>query len=76
MLSSLGNCAAKRGTMVTYTVVCIWFVWLYDIICASIDVVIVPPAQLQRQLNVDNIQMQSSPAYVSIDKNPRLYQNI
>ena len=37
----------------------------------------IPPAQLQRQLNVDNIQMQPSPAYVSIDnKSPRLYQNI
>ena len=75
MLSSLGNCAVKKGTMVTYTVV--WFVWLYDIICGSIDVVTVPPAQLQRQLNMDNIQMQPSPAYVSIDKkSPRLYQNI
>ena len=41
------------------------------------DVVTIPPAQLQRQLNVDNIQMQPSPAYVSIDnKSPRLYQNI
>ena len=42
------------------------------------DIVTIPPAQLQRQLiNVDNIQMQSSPAYVSIDnKSPRLYQNI
>ena len=37
----------------------------------------IPPAQLQRQLNMDNIQMQPSPAYVSIDnKSPRLYQNI
>ena len=43
----------------------------------SIDIVTVPPAQLQRQLNVDNIQMQPSPAYVSIDKkSPQLYQNI
>ena len=41
------------------------------------DIVTIPPAQLQRQLNVDNIQMQPSPAYVSIDnKSPRLYQNI
>ena len=41
------------------------------------DVVMIPPAQLQRQLNVDNIQMQPSPAYVSIDnKSPLLYQNI
>ena len=53
MLSSLGNCAVKRGTMVTYTVV--WFVWLYNIICRSLDVVTVPPAQLHRQLNVDNM---------------------
>ena len=45
--------------------------------CHSIDIVTVPPAHLQRQLNVDNIQMQPSPAYVSIDKkSPRLYQNI
>ena len=37
----------------------------------------IPPVQLQRQLNVDNILMQSSPAYVSIDKkSPQLYQNI
>ena len=37
----------------------------------------IPTVQLQRQLNVDNIQMQPSPAYVSIDKkSPRLYQNI
>ena len=43
----------------------------------SIDVATIPTAQLQPQLNVDNIQMQSSPAYVSIDsKNPQLYQNI
>ena len=43
----------------------------------SIDAVTIPPVQLQRQLNVDNIQMQPSPAYVSIDKkSPRLYQNI
>ena len=43
----------------------------------SIDAVMIPPVQLQRQLNVDNIQMQPSPAYVSIDKkSPRLYQNI
>ena len=42
-----------------------------------IDVAKIPTARLQSQLNVDNIQMQSSPAYVSIDnKNPQLYQNI
>ena len=45
----------------------------------SIDAATIPTAQLQPQLlvNVDNIQMQSSPAYVSIDsKSPKLYQNI
>ena len=45
----------------------------------SIDVVnaVPAPAPLQRQLNVDNIEMQPSPAYVSLDnKAPRLYQNI
>ena len=37
----------------------------------------IPSVQLQRQLNVNNIQMQPSPAYVSIDKkSPQLYQNI
>ena len=45
--------------------------------CHSIDVVTIPPVHLHRQLNVDNIQMQPSPAYVSIDKkSPQLYQNI
>ena len=44
----------------------------------SIDVVTVPaPAPLQRRLNVDNIEMQPSPAYVSLDsKSPQLYQNV
>ena len=47
------------------------------IVILCIDGITVPPAQLQTQLNVDNIQMQTSPAYVSIDKkSPRLYQNI
>ena len=43
-----------------------------------VDVITVPaPAPLQRQLNVNNIEMQPSPAYVSLDnKSPRLYQNI
>ena len=41
------------------------------------DVSILAPAHFQRQLNMDNIEMQSSPAYVSLDnKSPRLYQNI
>ena len=49
----------------------------YVYVLNSIDVVTIPPAHLQRQLNVDNIQMQPSPAYVSIDKkSPQLYQNI
>ena len=26
-----------------------------------------PPTQLQRQLNVDDVEMQPSPAYVSLD---------
>ena len=34
------------------------------------------PAPLQRQLNVDNIEMQPSPAYVSLDSKTQLYQNI
>ena len=44
----------------------------------SVDVVTVPAsASLQRQLNVDNVEMQPSPAYVSLDsESPRLYQNI
>ena len=44
----------------------------------SVDVITVPAsAPLQSQLNGDNIKMQLSPAYVSIDiKSPRLYQNI
>ena len=44
----------------------------------SVDAITVPaPAPLQRQLNVDNIVMQPSPAYVSLDnKSPQLYQNI
>ena len=34
----------------------------------SVDVITVPaPASLQRQLNVDNIVMQPSPAYISLD---------
>ena len=41
------------------------------------DVAVPAPAQLQRQLDVDDIEMQSSPAYVSLDnKSPQLYQNI
>ena len=61
-------------------------VWLSTYACMyyqpythfSTDVVTIPaPAQLQGQLNVDNIEMQSSPAYVSLDnKSPQLYQNI
>ena len=79
MLSSLGNCAVKKGIMVTYvrTYSIQFDVAMCLINCHSIDVVTVPPAHLQRQLNVDNIQMQPSPAYVSIDKkSPQLYQNI
>ena len=42
-----------------------------------IDAVAIPPIQLQGQINVDNIQMQPSPAYASIDsKSTQLYQNI
>ena len=42
----------------------------------SIDVATIPTAQPQPKLNVDSIQMQSSPAYVSIDsKSPKLYQS-
>ena len=44
----------------------------------SVDDVSIPaPAHFQRQLNVDNIEMQSSSAYVSLDnKSPQFYQNI
>ena len=49
------------------------------IVIISIDFVAIPApvTQIQGELNLDNIEMQLSPAYVSIDsKGPRLYQNI
>ena len=70
-------CSQKRnnGNLRTYSIQ--FDVAMCLINCHSIDVVTIPPVHLQRQLNVDNIQMQISPAYVSIDKkSPRLYQNI
>ena len=40
-----------------------------------VDVVTIPaPVQLPRQINADDVQMQSSPAYVSLDnKSPQLF---